>query len=593
MKNDSKLLSGFGATIGFSDLLINPLKRLVASRLAVAVALLVLVSVSAGCRSDSKNLRQVGPVVTPSGTFSGVQQQASTAAKTVNAFLGIPFAESASGELRWTNPVAKAPLGDFAATSFGPACPQDTSWGGRIKGLRQDEDCLTINVWTPTDPAPAGGFPVMFWIYGGAYLHGATADPLFSGASLAASQSVVVVTANYRIGALGFLAGNVGNATFTGNYALLDQQLALKWTQTNIASFGGNPNNVTLFGESAGAISTGVHLLSVPSSEPLFHAAIIESDPLGISLKTAAEQSITGNAFAKALNCGTSSDAAKCLRGIPIGSLIAAQQGADVMLAVSSATGIGRFTPWGPYLDGTFITQQPIDGAKKGALNKPTILGTVRNEAAVFISALPLSYFEKDSYSQLINGDFGANGAAILAKAAYATTSTAATNKAKYIELTTSRLLTCPTQAAMQFAVASSSIPVYAFWFTHNSKWQANTLFLGIPECGEPNTACHEAELPYVFNTPAAFVDPAGVPSTFTADEAALSSAMQTYWGNFAKNHDPNIGGSTPVVWPRFSVNPKVSNYMVLDTSLTTVNALPDTYECSFWDGLGYDAPKR
>lgn len=565
-------------------------KRLVASRLAVV---LLLVAVSAGCSCGSNNLRQIGPVVTPAGTFWGVQQQASTSAKTVNAFLGIPFAESVSGALRWTNPVAKAPLSYFAATSFGPICPQDTSWGGRIQGLRQDEDCLTINVWTPTGAAPAGGFPVMFYIYGGAYLHGATADPLFNAASLAASQSVVVVTANYRIGALGFLAGNVGNAKFTGNYALLDQQLALKWTQNNIASFGGNPNNVTLFGESAGAISTGVHLLSVPSSEPLFHAAIIESDPLGISLKTAAEQSISGNTFAKVLNCDTSSDTAKCLRGLPFGSLIAAQQGADVMLAVSSATGIGRFTPWGPYMDGTFITQQPIDGAKKGALNKPTILGTMRNEAAVFISALPLHYFEKESYSQLINGDFGANGSVILAKAAYAPTSTAATNKAKYIELTTSRLLTCPTQAAMQFAVASSSIPVYSFWFTHNSKWEANTLFLNIPECGESGSACHEAELPYVFNTPAAFVDPAGVPSAFTSDEAALSSAMQTYWGNFAKNHDPNVGGSTPVVWPKFSINPEVSNYMVLDTPPKTINALPGSYECTFWDGLGYDAPIR
>lgn len=452
----------------------------------LAFTLLALVAVTAGCGHTITPSRppdsacQAGPVTAPAGTFCGLQQQVGTAPRTVNAFLAIPFAESVSGATRWTNPVAKAPLGNFDATAFGPICPQDTSWGGRIGGLRQDEDCLSLNVWTPPGTPPAGGFPVMVYIYGGAFLHGSNADPLLNGASLAASQGVVVVSANYRIGALGFLAGELGNATFTGNYAILDQQLALEWVHTNIAAFGGNPANVTIFGESAGAISVGLHLLSVPSSGPLFKAAIIESDPMGVPVKSAADAQIVTDAFAKALHCDTSPDPRQCLQAIPPGSLsesrsiIAAQQSSEVLSTVSLSLGLETFVAWGPYLDGTLVTQLPIAGAMRGALSKPTIIGTNRNEADVFISAFPDSVFQQDCYAQLVKFSFGADGSAILARPAYAVTGNPATNKKTFIEILGSRLFTCADQAV---ARQSGLAHVYAYHLIHHSDWQSNTLF--------------------------------------------------------------------------------------------------------------------
>lgn len=568
------------------------------------IAMLAVVAVAGGCAHTGTRLRpsstsektcQVGPVTALAGTFCGLQQQVGTSPRTVNAFLGIPFAEPVSGAMRWTNPVAKAPLGKFDATAFGPICPQDTSWGGRIGGLRQDEDCLSLNVWTPPGAPPAGGFPVMAYIYGGAFVHGSNADPLLSGASLAASQDVVVVSANYRIGALGFMAGKVGDATFAGNYAILDQQLALKWVQTNIAAFGGNADNVTIFGESAGAISVGLHLLSVPSSAPLFKAAIIESDPLGVPVKSAAHAQAVMDAFAKALHCDTSPDPRKCLQAIPPGSLsqagtiIAAQQSSEVLGTVSLDLGLETFIAWAPYLDGTLVTQLPIAGAMKGTLNKPTIIGTNRDEADVFLSAVSDSVFQRDCYVQLIKFAFGADGTAILARPAYAAKSNPTANKKTFIDLLGARLFTCADQAAARQA---RLVPLYAYHFIHHSDWQSNTLFAGIPECGEAEASCHEAELPYVFDTPGALVDPPHPPSRFTPEEAALSEAMQVYWANFAKNQDPNVGKPVPVAWPKFTTQKPLAQYLVLNTSPSVGLALPGSYECSFWDRIGYGPPE-
>src|SRR5262249_35840451 len=145
------------------------------------------------------------------------------------------------------------------------------------------EDCLSINIWTPADASSTSNLPVMVYIYGGAYIFGGSASPTYNGAYLAAKGGVILVTFNYRIGALGFLAGIEG---LTGNYGLLDQQLALTWVKNNIANFGGDPSQVTIFGESAGAISVGLHLLSAPGSQDLFVAGIMESNPFALPLRT-------------------------------------------------------------------------------------------------------------------------------------------------------------------------------------------------------------------------------------------------------------------------------------------------------------------
>jgi carboxylesterase type B len=534
----------------------------------------------------------------PTGIFSGLVKHSELSGKTVNVFLGIPFAESVSGSKRWTNPVAKAYLGRFDAKAFGPVCPQDTTWGARISDMPQSEDCLTLNVWTPSGTPPEGGFPVMFYIYGGAYLHGGTSDPLFDAVSLVASQDVIVVTANYRIGALGFLAGKIGNATFTGNYGILDQQLAMKWVQKNISAFGGNPANVTLFGESAGAISVSLHLLSIPSSEPLFQAAIIESDPVGAPMALPDRAQQIAEAFAKNLGCDNIDDPLKCLLAIVPGSLattpsiIAAQQSKDV-ISTGVKQGLGVFLMWAPYLDGQLIVRQILDGTMSGNLKKPTIWGMNRNEVPVFTTAIPENIFSKTCYSQLIPFYLGDDkGANVLNHSPYTPSNDAATNKAAFANILESRVFHCASQVAVRQDGAPAPYPnKYDYQFTHHSDWESNTLFKTTPECGEPGAACHEAELPYVFNTPGVFVDGSNPPSAFTSEEAKLSAAMQTYWGNFAKNKNPNIGNPVPIPWPKFATGAKNTTYLILDTPPSTQDALPDDFQCAFWDSIGWAPP--
>jgi len=193
----------------------------------------------------------------------------------VRAFLGVPFAAPPVGALRW-RPAADVPswTAPRDATAVGPACPQLTA----PRYARTDEDCLTLNVWTPSGGAPAK--PVLFWIPGGGFVEGSGGYRLYDGARLAAREDAVVVTINYRVGALGFmahpaLARELGRAA-SPSYGLLDQRAALIWIQRNVRAFGGDPGSVTIFGESAGAFSVCVHL-AMPASRGLFARAIMES----------------------------------------------------------------------------------------------------------------------------------------------------------------------------------------------------------------------------------------------------------------------------------------------------------------------------
>ena len=209
-------------------------------------------------------------VETSGGLVLGVNQGA------VDRFLGIPYAEPPVGELRWRPPVDKAPWsGVLVADSFGPSCPQDPVFNF-LPGLEnQSEDCLHLNVW-----APAGKYsdlPVLVWIYGGAFQFGSAAQPDYDGAALAA-RGAVVVTFDYRVGSLGFMVhpDMALEQEHSGNYGMLDQLAALKWVKENIAAFGGSPNKVTIFGQSAGGASVWMNLHS-PLGAGLFDRAICQS----------------------------------------------------------------------------------------------------------------------------------------------------------------------------------------------------------------------------------------------------------------------------------------------------------------------------
>jgi para-nitrobenzyl esterase len=217
------------------------------------------------------------PVSTPAGRFCGLavtvmDEGGSSAA---DAYEGIRYGYAK----RWMAATLVPAAGLVKATAFGPICPQPAG-----DGTNQSEDCLYLNLWTPTR---SGGkhLPVMVFIHGGSFVTGAGSLPVYDGARLAVRGAVIVVTLNYRLGALGFLAGGSGADRLAGNYGFADQQAALKWVRRNIKSFGGDPARITLFGESAGAMSVGAHLVS-PASQSLFRNALMESNPYGIPFKT-------------------------------------------------------------------------------------------------------------------------------------------------------------------------------------------------------------------------------------------------------------------------------------------------------------------
>jgi carboxylesterase type B len=307
-------------------------------RLATAGALLAT-AVAAGCGNGSDGCA-TGVVSTTSGKVCGEVLAVDELPGQVDAFLGIPFAESTAGDGRFSAPQAKAALpGVFQANTYGPACPQSDTTRAPAS---TSEDCLSVNVWRPVKRGDAP-LPVMVWIYGGAFLTGDNANPLYQGDYLAAKQDVIVVALNYRVGALGFLAGVAG---LEGNFGLMDQQLGMRWVADNIAAFGGDPARVTLFGQSAGAMSVGLHLLSIPSSRSLFQTTILESNPFGLPYRTVPQARAVGSAFAKELGCAA--DDLACLRAAPVDQIVTAQSKAELTIIGLLGDRLAGFLAWAP-----------------------------------------------------------------------------------------------------------------------------------------------------------------------------------------------------------------------------------------------------
>ncbi|MDE0887376.1 MAG: carboxylesterase family protein [Myxococcota bacterium] len=317
----------------------------------------VLVLLSLGCsdkNSGSSNQAcTTENVETTSGTVCGqIETPTGLGGLAAEVFLGIPFAETTAGENRWRPPIPKTELtGVFRAVENSPGCPQEDQSEFGLVESETSEDCLTVNVWRPHGTPPPSPLPVLVWIYGGSFDAGANSVPMYDGAYMAAQQDVVVVTLNYRVGALGFLTGIDG---LEGNYGLRDQQLALQWVSENAAAFGGDPSRVTLFGQSAGAMSVGLHALSIPSSRnpSLFQAIIMESNPFGLPFKTKSQATADAELLSRELGCEGELDKVNCMRAATAQSVVTAQ--ASTSAEVSSILGadIAGLLVFAPTIDG-------------------------------------------------------------------------------------------------------------------------------------------------------------------------------------------------------------------------------------------------
>ncbi|KAF8630270.1 hypothetical protein AX17_005456 [Amanita inopinata Kibby_2008] len=336
------------------------------------------------------------PTVTlDSATFTGV------AAYPVASFLGIPYAQPPVGDLRYRLPQAISSYsGSQSATAFGPSCPQQNIEIPQESGISQDiynyyyntvftlfvpqdEDCLTINVITPLNATPTSSLPVVVWIYGGGFELGSTSA--YNGGeivsrSISLGEPVIYVSMNYRLTGFGFLGGKEVKAAGVGNLGLHDQRLAMQWVQKYISAFGGDPTKVTIWGESAGAISVGLHMVAYNGNNGgLFRAGYMESGS-PIPVGPIEDGQVYYDAIVSAVGCSSATDTLACLRTVPYSTLKSAIDSSPSLFSYQSLR-----AAYAPGVDGVFLTDNPQQLILQGKVaNVPFITGDCDDEGTLF-----------------------------------------------------------------------------------------------------------------------------------------------------------------------------------------------------------------
>jgi para-nitrobenzyl esterase len=501
-------------------------------------------------------------VVTQNGALRG------TVTADHRAFLGIPFAAAPVGELRFQAPASvSAWSGVRDAKRAGNVCPQINVNADGTSSVRGAEDCLYLNVYTPY-PLASKKLPVMVWIHGGGFTLGAGSD--FDASVLATKANAVVVTINYRLGALGFLAHpqlTAESAGASGNYGLLDQQAAIGWVKTNIAKFGGDTARTTLFGESAGSASVCAHLIS-PASGELFQRAIMESGACtGFGFSALAAVESTGTSFASLVGCVDSSSATlSCLRAVSVESILS-EQG-----KVSRA---GASLVWSPTVGGALLPQMPRDALTSASFNKtPVLHGSNRDEGDYFAAQLlqSLPDLTAAQYGAIINQRFGSAAGSVLAQ--YPAERYPAPAYA-YSALITDLSFSCPARTSNQLLAANVSV------FAYELDDPDAPVVVGSPYAppvipGFDLGTYHGAEVQYLFQ--------AADPSAFTPAQLALSNKMIGYWARFAATGNPN--SRTAPQWPVYAV--AAEQFQLLAPQSTgQVNTFAADHKCSFWALFG------
>jgi para-nitrobenzyl esterase len=476
----------------------------------------------------------------------------------VLVFRGIPYAAAPLGELRFRPPAAPAHwTGERDARDFLPACPQlvDRDPTENNNSV-MSEDCLSVNVWTPG----IGGAkrPVMVFIHGGAFIEGSARNSWYDGAALARRGNVVVVTLQYRLGALGFLELNrIGGdeVAASGNLGILDQIAALQWVRRNIASFGGDPTNVTLLGESVGATSVAI-LMAMPQARNLFQKAILESNSgarVGRDLRQAAEMSAAFMRTAAVSSIGE-------LRALRWQDVLRAQQ-----RYISSTFGDSTF---GPTWDGVVITEPPMKTIVSGrAANIPVLLGTNLDEVRYWteIEDLPLQSKPQSLLHRQVEAFAGSRADQIIG--------TYIGGSPDYgeavLQLETDVLWRMP---AIRMAEAlCERQPVFMYLFTYRST--ASNANYG---------SAHAMELPFVFGGIDAL--DAVAYTGRVPYRRQLMDQVQDAWLQFVRNADPTISGGAP--WPRYD---RVGRQTMELGASSRVLRDPYSDRRQVWDGIAFD----
>ena len=466
---------------------------------------------------------------------------------------GIPFAQPPLGDLRFRAPQAPNPwAGVRDATTFGLASAQSGRMMQRLFSATPEpsgEDCLFLNIWSPG--ADDRRRPVLFWIHGGAFTMGSGSTPWYDGTAFATNGDVVVVTINYRLGALGFLhlADIDGkDMDLSSNCGLLDQVAALEWVRDNIAAFGGDPANVTVFGESAGAMSIGT-LLAMPAANGLFQKAILQS---GASHTVLDKVRATRNAnkLMDILGIHKVTD----LVDVPLEQLLAAQD------KVSDSSGRLAFQP---VVDSVTLPRQPIQAIAGGSANRATLLlGTNCDEMRLFTMMDPA---QATPDMAILERLFGTKAKEV--SAAYEAAQPEQSSSDAWIDFLTDRTFRIPAiRLAERQSAHGTNVWMYRFdWPT--------------PVFGGRLKACHGLEISFVWNN----LDKYGV-NILTGDDPAsqkVAHAMHPAWIAFARSGNPNTSGLPQ--WPAYDTTHRAT--MLFNEECQVVND-PQATERQLWEGV-------
>ena len=514
---------------------------------------------AAGCGGDSNAGESSAPPSPDPGLSAGLVHTSAGSvrgevAPGYSLFQAIPYAAAPVGPLRWQPPRPVAPWqGVRDASRPGPRCIQDVSRDPGAGRRADDEDCLSLNVYSPTG---AAALPVMVWIHGGAFVNGSAG--MYDAHRLATKGGIVVVTINYRLGSLGFLSHPaLGPA---GNYGLTDQQAALRWVRDNIAAFGGDPAKVTIAGESAGGMSVCDHLVS-PDSAGLFRSAIIQSGPCGAQADAPAARN-AGLEYAKAVGCPDPVTAAACMRALP----------ATTLEKPLWNFHIGDDGLSGPAIGTPTLPIDPVSAAGTDAAARvPVLMGTNRDEFTLFAATEYLRLHRvptPEEYPDVLRKIYGADAAAV--EAQYPLGFYGGSVPLAYSAAVTDSAFACVTDR-MADAMATDS-PVYAYEFNDRNAPAPEPL-RRVPF---PVGASHSLELRYLFDIGGAGpLDPA---------QQKLSDQMIGYWSHFVATGAPVAPGAPE--WPAVG-DGRAGPVMSLQTDGSRViTSYAQEHNCAFWSKL-------
>ncbi|MGH7437849.1 MAG: carboxylesterase/lipase family protein [Polyangiaceae bacterium] len=491
-------------------------------------------------------------------------------------YLGIPYGAPPTGALRFMPPQpAAAWKGTRNAKQLGATCIQASALGA-VGGGTASEDCLFVNVYTPQH-LPAKPLPVMVFIHGGAYTIGSGGQ--YDPRGLSEAGPVVAVTFNYRLGALGFLALPDLDAQRTGapsgSDGIRDQQLALEWVKDNIATFGGDPGNVTVFGESAGAMSTCIHIAS-PGSQGLAQRFLMESGScvngplLG---KPADRYELSGELLASVCpaDADGGSGALDCLRSASataINTWTPSMAQLTALGGTAALTGNSLGAPFYPIVEGAGgvlpDTPENLIRAGKFAKSATVVAGTNAHEWGLFADSLPsltgMTSLQVTTVAKLqagIGQIFGATNATAVEQQYMVNTATDAMAQSIYIDLVTDYTFRCPARDLARLMLAHGTSTFYLYLYDFGRSY-------------------HSDELPALF-TIGALGSLGGTPPS-----AALAKDMKAYWTQFAATGSPN-GAGTSVMWPQYATATD-ENLVLADPPMA--GSQLDMSNCDFWDGL-------